>query len=163
MTDKKNDPEGLGLLADLPRTHAESVHKLADAMLRHALWPAVAVVVAGITVSTLVAGLEGTLGALVGGIVAFASSFATLWLMRRTAAMNPMLVLAAALGGFIGKMLVLLVVMLLLGNVGFLQRESLAFTMLAVVVVWAAMDVIAFRRTKIPTLIIASGDNSDEQ
>lgn len=159
MTEKtENQEPDLGLLTDMPRTHAESVHKLADAMLRYALWPAVAVVVAGITVGTLVAGVEGSLGALVGGIVAFASSFATLWLMRRTAAFNPMLVMGAALGGFIGKMLILLIVMLLLGNVSFLHTESLAFTMLAVVVVWAAMDMIAFRRTKIPTLIISSDD-----
>lgn len=159
MTDKKDDDEvGLGLLADMPRSHAESVLKLADAMQRYALWPALAVVVAGITVGTLVAGLEGTLGALVGGIVAFASSFATLWLMRRTAAMNPMLVMAAALGGFVGKMLVLLVVMMLLRGVDVLHTESLAYTMLGVVVVWAAMDAVAFRRTKIPTLIIDSGD-----
>jgi hypothetical protein len=31
--------------------------------------------------------------------------------------------------------------------------------MLAVVVVWAAMDTVAFRRTKLPTLII----NNDDQ
>lgn len=116
MTKKtENEELGLGLLADMPRSHAESVLKLADAMLRYALWPAIAVVVAGITVGSLVAGIEGSLGALVGGIVAFASSFATLWLMRKTAAMNPMLV-------------------------------------------WAAMDAVAFRRTKIPTLIIDSDD-----
>jgi ATP synthase protein I len=162
MTDKTDEEEvDLGLLADMPRTHADSVRKLADAMLRYALWPAIAVVVAGITVGTLVAGVEGSLGALVGGVVAFASSLGTLWLMRRTAAFNPMLLMGAALGGFIAKMLILLVVMLLLGNVGFLHKESLAFTMLAVVVVWAAMDMIAFRRTKIPTLIIDSdGDTT---
>lgn len=155
---EKNSDADLGLFADLPRSHAESVRKLADAMLRYALWPAVAVAIAGITVGTLVAGVEGTLGALVGGIVAFASSFATLWLMRKTAAMNPMLVMGAALGGFVGKMLILLIVMVLLRDVSVLHTESLAFTMLAVVVVWAAMDTVAFRRTKIPTLIVQSDD-----
>jgi ATP synthase protein I len=160
MTEKTDREEpDLGLLSDMPRTHADSVRKLADAMLQYALWPALAVVVAGITVGTLVAGVEGSLGALVGGIVAFASSLGTLWLMRRTAAFNPLLLMGAAMGGFIAKMLILLVVMLLLGNVGFLHKESLAFTMLAVIVVWAAMDMIAFRRTKIPTLII---DNDDQ-
>jgi ATP synthase protein I len=154
MTEKTDKDEGLGLLADMPRTHAESVLRLADAMLRYALWPAIAVVVAGITVGTLVAGIEGTLGALVGGIVAFGSSFATLWLMRKTSALDPMLVMAAAIGGFIGKMLILLVVMMVLRDVSVLHTESLAFTMLGVVLVWAAMDAVAFRRTKIPTLII---------
>jgi hypothetical protein len=157
---EKNDTEllGLGLMADMPKTHAESVLKLADAMWHTAVWPVLAVVIAGVTVSTLFAGIEGTLGALVGAAVAIASSLATLWLMRKTAAMNPMLVMAAALGGFVGKMLILLIVMMLLRNVTVFHTESLAFTMLAVVLVWAAADAVAFRRTKIPTLIISSDD-----
>ncbi|HEY0453287.1 hypothetical protein [Actinophytocola sp.] len=161
MTHEPKDESdlGLGLLADMPKTHAESVLKLADAMWRTALWPVLAVVVAGITVATLFAGVEGTLGALVGAAVAVASSLATLWLMRKTAAMNVMLVMAAALGGFMAKMLILLVVMLLLRDVTVFHTESLAYTMLAVVLTWAAMDAVAFRRTKIPTLII----NSDDQ
>ena len=146
----------LRLGEEMPKSHADSVRMLADAMLRYALWPALAVVVVGVTVGTLVAGLDGALGAVVGGAVAFASSFATLWLMRRTAAMNPMLVMAAALGGFIGKMLILLIVMMSLRGVSLLHTESLAYTMLGVVLVWAAMDAVAFRRTKIPTLIIDS-------
>jgi ATP synthase protein I len=154
------DAADLGLTTDLPRTHAESVLKLADAMLRAALWPGVATVVVGIVVSAVFAGVEGALGALVGGVVAFASSLATLWLMRRTATMSPFATMAAALGGFAGKMLLLLIVMLFLGSVSWLHKESLAYTMLGTILVWVIFETIAFRRTKIPTLIINPAEPS---
>jgi ATP synthase protein I len=148
----------LGLRTDSPRTHGEAVTRLADAMLRHALWPSVATAVVGIVVASVVNGVQGGVSALVGAVVAVGSSRATWWLMRRTAALNPMLVMAGALGGFVGKMVVLLVVMMVLRGFSWFHIESLAYTMLAVVIVWAAMDTVAFRRTKLPTLIVDTDD-----
>jgi ATP synthase protein I len=133
--------------------HAESVHKLADAMMRFALWPAVVTVVVGAVVSVVLFGLPGLWSALIGGVVAFGSCLATLWMMHRTAALPPMMVMAVALGGYIFKMLVLLGVMTLLGGISGLDRYALAFTMLAVILVWAGAEVLAFRKTKIPTII----------
>ena len=78
--------------------------------------------------------------------------------MRKTAALNPMMVMTGALGGFVGKMIVLLLVLMVLREISWLHTQSLAYTMLAVVIVWAAMDTVAFRRTKIPTLIVDSDD-----
>jgi ATP synthase protein I len=149
----------LGIQTDLPKTHGEAVTRLADAMLRYAIWPAVATVVAGIVVASVLHGVQGGVSALIGGIVAFGSSMATWWLMRKTADKNPMMVMTGALGGFIGKMIILLLVLMVLREITWLHTESLAYTMLAVVIVWAAMDTVAFRRTKLPTLII----NSDDQ
>lgn len=158
MNDKQ-DAELLGLTGvDLPRTHGASVRKLADAMLRTALWPGLATVVVGVALSAVFAGAAGAVGALIGGALAFASSLATLWLMRRTSALSPQVVMAAGIGGMLGKMILLLVVMIVLGEASWLHRESLAFTMLATVLVWAAMEAVAFRRTKIPTLIIDPED-----
>lgn len=136
--------------------HAQSVLKLADAMYRGALWPAIATVVIGAVVSVFLVGLTGLWGALVGGLVAFGSSLVTLWMMRKTAAMDPMAVMAVSLGGYILKVLILFGVMLLLRHVPFLHVKALAFTMLAVIVVWAAAEFLAFRRTRIPTIIPAS-------
>lgn len=149
----------LGIQTDLPRTHGEAVTRLADAMLRYALWPAVATAVIGVVVASVLFGAPGGVAALIGGIVAFASSLATWWLMRKTAALNPMMVMTGALGGFLGKMIILLLVLMVLREITWLHTESLAITMLAVVIVWAAMDTVAFRRTKLPTLIV----NSDDQ
>ncbi|HYQ68477.1 hypothetical protein [Actinophytocola sp.] len=133
--------------------------RLADSMLRHALWPAVATAVAGIVLASVLFGVRGGVSALVGAAVAFASSLATWWLMRRTAALNPVMVMAGALGGFVGKMILLLLVLMVLREISWFHIRSLAYTMLAVVIVWAVMDTVAFRRTKLPTLII----NTDDQ
>jgi ATP synthase protein I len=135
------------------------VTRLADSMLRHALWPAVATAVAGIVLASVLFGVRGGVSALVGAAVAFASSLATWWLMRRTAALNPVMVMAGALGGFVGKMILLLLVLMVLREISWFHIRSLAYTMLAVVIVWAVMDTVAFRRTKLPTLII----NTDDQ
>jgi ATP synthase protein I len=67
--------------------------------------------------------------------------------------------MTGALGGFVGKMIVLLLVMMVLREITWLHILSLAYTMLAVVIVWAVMDTVAFRRTKLPTLIV----NTDDQ
>lgn len=140
-------------LAKSENPHAEIVRRLASVMLRTALWPGVATVAVGAIVATVLVGLPGLIGALVGGVVAFASSLLTIWLMRFTGGMNPHFVMVAALGGYIGKMIVLLVVMTLLGGIDVIHRESLAFTMLATVMVWAGAEVVAFKRTKIPTIV----------
>src|SRR5882757_2868441 len=144
----------LELNSDQPKTHGESVVRLADANLRYALWPGVATVVVGIIAGGVIIGLAGALGALVGGVVACASSLATLWLMRKTSHLQPIVVMGAALGGFAGKMVLLLIVMTVVRPIDWLHTESLAYTMLATVLVWVAMETVAFRRTKVPTLII---------
>lgn len=133
--------------------HAATVRTLADAMLRTAVWPGAVVVLLGVLVSGSLVGLPGVFGALVGGAVAVGSSLLTIFLMRWTGGMNPMFVMAVALGGYIGKMLVLLIVMTLLGSVSGIHAHALAFTMLATIMVWAGAEVAAFRRTKVPTII----------
>ena len=158
-TDATPSAAELGIQTDLPRTHGEAVTRLADAMLRYALIPAAVTAVVGIVVASVMFGARGGVAALVGGLVAFGSSLATWWLMRKTSGMNPMMVMTGALGGFVGKMIILLLVLMVLREITWLHTKSLAFTMLAVVIVWAAMDTVAFRRTKLPTLIV----NSDDQ
>lgn len=156
--DQEPSAEDLGIVTDLPKTHGEAVTRLADAMLRYALWPAVGTALVGIVVMSVLYGVRGGVAAFIGAVVAFASSLGTWWLMRKTSALNPMMVMTAALGGFVGKMIILLLVMMILRQFSWLHTLSLAYTMLAVVVVWAAMDTVAFRRTKLPTLIVDSDD-----
>jgi uncharacterized protein YacL len=158
MDDSTPSAADLGIRTDAPRTHGEAVTRLADAMFRYAVWPATATAVIGIVVASVLFGARGGVAALIGGVVAFASSLATWWLMRKTASMNPMMVMTGALGGFVGKMIILLLVLMVLREITWLHTKSLAFTMLAVVIVWAAMDTVAFRRTKLPTLIVDSDD-----
>ncbi|MEU6130134.1 hypothetical protein ABZ805_13275 [Saccharopolyspora sp. NPDC047091] len=133
--------------------HAATVRKLADAMLRTALVPGAVTVLLGVVVSAVLVGATGAFGAVVGGVVAFGSSLLTIFLMRWTGGLHPMFVMAVALGGYVGKMLVLLIVMTLLGGVDALHPTSLALTMLATIMVWAGAEVVAFRKTKIPTIV----------
>ena len=133
--------------------HAAVVRTLANAMLRTAMWPGVLTVALGVILATVMIGTAGAVGALVGGVVAFASSLVTIALMRWTGGLNPMFVMAAALGGYILKMVVLLVVMTLLRGVEGIHTEALAFTMLATIMVWAGAEVFAFKKTKIPTIV----------
>lgn len=137
-----------------PNPHAKSVLTLADAMLRTALVPGLATVALGAVAATVLVGADGLFGALAGGAVAFGSSLMTLFMMRWSAGLPVMMVMGVALGGFALKMVVLLGVMVALRGVDALHPLSLALTFLAVVLVWAAAEAVAFRRTKIPTVIV---------
>lgn len=134
--------------------HAVSVRRLANAMLRTALVPGLVTVAAGAVIAGLMAGSAGVYGALVGGGIGFASSLLTIVLMRWSADLPVMIVMAVALGGYVLKLMVLLAVMILLGGVAWLHVMSLALTFLATILVWAGAEVAAFKRTKIPTLIM---------
>lgn len=134
-------------------THEGVVRGLAAAMLRGAIVPTVVTVLAGIVVFGVVSGVSGAFSALVGGAVVCASSLATLLLMARTAALDVHFVMAAALGGFIVKMLVLLGVMVLLRDVTFLNPKAVAFTMVATILVTAAAEALASKRTRMPNVI----------
>ncbi|GGM35060.1 hypothetical protein GCM10012275_02890 [Longimycelium tulufanense] len=136
-----------------PETHDAVVRKLADAMLRSVLWSSGATITLGIVVFAVPWGLPGALGALVGGAVALGSSLATLWLMRRTAAASVQRVMVAALGGFAGKVLVLLVVMTLLRGLTVLHPMALALTMAGTILLATGAEVRAFAQVKVPTII----------
>ena len=152
-TDKATD-EITEAAAQVPKTHADSVRKLADAMLRTAVWPSVGVVAAGALVAWLAVGLPGVWGALLGGAIAVASSLLTLVLMKQSAELPPQVVMAVALGGYVVKLVALLIVAITLKGVAWLHPTSLALTLIAAVVLWTGAEVVAFRRTKIPTLIV---------
>lgn len=152
MSDESKDVADTATTEE-PNPHAESVLKLSRAIWRTALWPSLAVVVAGVVAGLIFVGAPGLYGALVGGALAFASSLVTLGLMRWSAAMHPMAVMAVALGGYVFKIIVLFVVMTLLRDVDALHTYALAFTMMGVILVWAGAEMVAFKRTKIPTII----------
>jgi F0F1-type ATP synthase assembly protein I len=140
-----------------PSPHAKSVLTLADAMLRTALVPGLVTVAVGSAVAAVMVGSAGLFGALAGGAVAFGSSLMTLFLMRWSADLPVTVVMAVAMGGFALKMVVLLGVMVALQGVDAFHPMSLALTFLATVLVWAAAEAVAFRRTKIP-IVIVDGD-----
>jgi ATP synthase protein I len=159
MSDTEAEPVGQSVqqaaepAAEPENPHAKSVLQLADAMLRATLVFGVATVVLAMIVCTIVFGVHGLLGALVGGVVALASSFATIAVMRFCAALDPIMVMAIVLGSYVVKILILLGLMTLLRGVDALQPYALAITMLVTFMVAAAGEMRAFKRTKIPTII----------
>lgn len=159
MSEQRNSPEERREADENP--HARAVVELAGAMFRTALWPSLGALVAGVVLFGLLNGAPGALGALVGGALAYASSLLTPFLMRKTAGLGPHIAMAASLGGFVGKLLVLLLVMTALRGVDALHPHSLGLTMVAVVLVSAAADAVAFRRAKIPTIVPAGGTPSE--
>lgn len=142
--------------------HTEALLTLAGAMFRYSIWPSLAVGVVGVVVFWLVNGMPGALGAGIGAALAIASSLLTLFLMRKSANAGPHMGMAASLGGFVLKLLLLLLIMAALKNVEALHRESLGITMIAVVIVAAGAEALAFRRTKLPTIIPAGESPSGE-
>lgn len=136
-----------------PKTHGDSVRALAAAMLRYGLPTGVVVIVVGAVIAVIVVGMPGLWGALVGGAIGLFLSLLTILLMRQSADLPPMVVMAVAMGGFVVKMVVLLLMVVALKDVQVLHTYALGLTLLASIIAWAAAEVVAFRRTTIPTLI----------
>ncbi len=105
-------------------------------------------------VAILAAGTPGLLGAGLGVVLGFGSALVTIAMMRMAAPRQPSALMGFALGGYALKMSALLVVMLLLQDVSGFSRPALAFGMLVTVIAWAVAEVVAFRTTKTPTIIV---------
>lgn len=121
-------------------THELTIQRLAGEMFRAAAWAALGTFVLGVVVSTVIWGAAGLIGSLIGGAIAIASSLATLLLMRKTAALDPMFVMVAAFGGFTGKLIVLLAAVILLRGQSWLEPKALGITLVATVVVTSFLE-----------------------
>ncbi|RJQ87464.1 hypothetical protein [Amycolatopsis panacis] len=135
--------------------HAAVVSKAARAMTRASLLVTPPAVLACIAVFSIVFGLPGLLGSLVGGTLALLASLSTLGMMKFSAGQDPMFVMVIALGGYVVKIVVLFAALSLLKGVTVLHPLSLGITMIVAILVAAAVEFAAFRRTKIPAIIPA--------
>ncbi|KFZ80031.1 hypothetical protein ED92_21940 [Amycolatopsis sp. MJM2582] len=136
--------------------HAKVVLQAANAMTKASLIATPPVVLVCVVLFTVLNGLPGLVGAAIGGVLAILSSLATMGLMRFSAGMDPMFVMVIALGGYVLKILVLFGALTLLRGWSDLHPMSLGITMIAAILVSAAAEFMAFRKTKIPTIIPAS-------
>jgi hypothetical protein len=93
---------------------------------------------------------------LIGGAIAIVSSLATLLLMSKTASLDPMFVMVAALGGFMGKLLVLLLAVILLRNQSWLEPKALGITLVATVLVTSYLEARASKRSRSQMVVPAS-------
>ncbi|WP_432847075.1 hypothetical protein ACQPXB_40545 [Amycolatopsis sp. CA-161197] len=133
--------------------HAKVVLQAARAMTKASLLVTPPAVIVCIVVFSIVFGLHGFLGSLVGAVLAILAALSTLGLMRFSAGQDPMFVMVIALGGYVIKVVVLFLALKLLKGVTELHPLSLGITMIVAIMVSAAAEFVAFRKTNIPTII----------
>jgi hypothetical protein len=133
--------------------HAEVVLQAARAMTKASLLVTPPAVVVCIVLFSILNGMPGFLGSVVGGVLALLASLSTLGLMRFSAGQDPMFVMVIALGGYVVKVVVLFGALTLLKGVTALHPMSLGITMIVAILLAAAAEFAAFRKTKIPTII----------
>lgn len=144
--------------APVVETPAQAVTALAAAMLRTGLWYGGAAAVLAAVAATALAGWRGLVGAALGVLLGFLSSLATMGLMRLAAALPVETLLGVVLGGYTIKIALLLVAAVALRGAAWLDPTAFGLSVLAVVAAWAAAEVVAFRRTRIPTIIPVKND-----
>lgn len=120
--------------AELPVGQEQSLRALAAAMQRNALLAGGALAVLAPAGGALAAGAAGALSALLGVGLGIGASLFTLWLMRWSAHREPRAVMMASLGGFVQKMIVLLVALFVAGSIPGVHRMSLAVGLLVTLI-----------------------------
>jgi F0F1-type ATP synthase assembly protein I len=133
--------------------HAKVVLQAARAMTKASLLVTPPAVIVCIALFSILKGMPGFLGSLVGGVLAMLASLSTLGLMRFSAGQDPMFVMVIALGGYVVKVVLLFGALTLLKGVTALHPLSLGITMIVAILLAAAAEFAAFRKTKIPTII----------
>ena len=133
--------------------HAKVVLQAARAMTKASLLVTPPAVLICIVLFSVLNGMPGFLGSLVGAVLAMLASLSTLGLMRFSAGQDPMFVMVIALGGYVVKVVLLFGALTLLKGVTALHPMSLGITMIVAIMLAAAAEFAAFRKTKIPTII----------
>jgi hypothetical protein len=123
------------------------------AAMRRGVWVAgPAAGVAAVLGSWWVAGVSGLLSGLLGVVLGIGSALFTLWLMHRTADREPRAVMVASIGGFVQKMIILLVALWLADLLPGVHRMSLAVSLLVVLIAVAGAEGWAGYRFRSPAL-----------
>jgi ATP synthase protein I len=95
-----------------------------------------------VVLSAAFGGAKGAYGALIGvGVVTVFFAISIL-VVGRASRINPMAMMVAALGTFLGKMIAFLIVLALLRHSTAFNGKMLGFTALACIIAWSASQVI---------------------
>ena len=122
----------------------------------------VVVTVIGAVVAAVLAGMDGALGALAGGVVVVAFLGSTPLLLKPVVRASTTFSPVAALGFFTVKAVAVVALLVLLFDVGgvsdHVDRTSLGLTAMAVSLAWTAAQTVAFRRDRTPTYDLDGND-----
>jgi hypothetical protein len=146
MTDPRPQPDG----TPAPRvTEAEASAALRTA-LRDMVVLLAALLVVGVVVGYLVAGLPGVWGALLGVALALVFSGTTVVSVMRTTGEGPARTTAVIVGAWLVKMVFVFAALLVLGRMDFYDRTVLGLVLLAGVIGSAVLDLRAVQRARVP-------------
>jgi ATP synthase protein I len=94
-------------------------------------------------------GSKGAYGALIGVGVVTAFFAISILVVGRAARINPMAMMVAALGTFLGKMIAFLIVLAVLRHSTAFNGKMLGFTALACILAWSASQIITSMKLKL--------------
>lgn len=126
--------------APIPVVPSHVTAEIFQAALRATLALLVVLVVLGVGIGALVAGLPGVWGAMLGVAITLLFSGTTILSMLYTADKSPSTTMAVILGAWIGKMVVLVAILATVGQMDFFHRVIFAVVVLVGVVGSAALD-----------------------
>jgi len=136
-----------------------------SAMLRTALVPTLVTGVLAVVLGGILAGAEGAWSAGLGAALVVVFFSLSLLVMKRTAHLEPVAVMAVVLATYTAKILALGLAMILLYDAEWLDGQALALSIIACTVVWIAFEMRAFTRLRIlvaPGAECPAGGAADE-
>jgi ATP synthase protein I len=131
-----------------PGSKPPTPQDLYGAMLRGGLVPAAVVGVVALVVFALVEGAVGASGSLVATVLVLLCSASTLVLLRRTVGLDPRVVFLAAMIGYLTKVFLLGVFLLLFRHADWMSPIAFAVTAIVVSLAGTAGEILAFTRTR---------------
>jgi hypothetical protein len=120
------------------------------AAVRYGIIGLAVLTVLGAVIATLVAGLPGLWGALIGAALGGGFILTTALSIALTSKIPPTMAGAVLLGGWIVKMLLAVVVLAVLKDMDFYSKKSLALVVVAALVLVLGAEVYGVVRTKAP-------------
>ncbi|RCW45252.1 hypothetical protein DFQ14_103219 [Halopolyspora algeriensis] len=139
-------------------TTETTVLRLATAMLRPALWSTLVVGLVAVLIAAVPAGLAGAVGAVSGALLVIACCWFNIAVMRWTARAQPGTVMAAAIGGYCGKFVVLLTLLLVVRETAWFDIHAFALSILAAAAVWTGGELVGFLRGRVATVTPVPSD-----
>ena len=118
-------------------------------LLRDTAVPTAVVGVLAVVVSTVMVGLKGFTGSVIGAVIVFLFFGSSLVIISRVAAKAPMLLMNVALATYVGKLIVLAVFMIVFKHTTLFNFRAFGFTILAMTLVWLGAEARAVWQTKL--------------
>ena len=143
-------PEPTATAAPTPSSAPTTLKGLLGRILRQVAVVTVAVTVIGAIIGLATQGSAGLWGALLGGVVGVIFCISTVVTMLISEGRSPQFLAAVVLGGWLAKMLVIIVMLAILRDLTFYDKYVLAGTLVAIVLASLAIEMRAVMTARVP-------------